>query len=229
MELKEYCKAPYSLQYLKYFQYVRVFNSEPFFTNVKKLDFLYTPCCGFKCVYLNSVYNFKKIIFFDISPAQIEFFKFLLKNWNGVEKISKLVEMFKKQFQTSIFKTDVKGLNTSFYDEKFNQLIEQYFVNEQDFSKYWNLLKNTEIEFKKIDITKNFKKLKLLNNSYFSLSNIFDFEILSCFNSPDQRKQNFKRCIAHLLKSKNSMYEFKFLTYNGLFETTEVNKIINKI
>ena len=95
MQLKDYCNTPYSLQYIKYLNYVRVFNSEPFLYKDKKLENLYVPCCGFKGVYLNYKYAFKKIVLYDISPAQIHFYTFLIQNWDGRKELSSLIKEFK--------------------------------------------------------------------------------------------------------------------------------------
>jgi len=229
MHLKEYCKAPYSLQYLKYLNYVRVFNSEPFLIKDAPLEILYTPCCGFKCVYLNFRYNFKKIFLYDISPAQITFFKSLIKNWNGKLKISDFILNFKKKYQTSIFKTDVKDLKIDFYDIKFNQMINQYYSNNENFVKAWEKFLNTPKDILKLDITKEYKKIKTSDNCYFSFSNIFEFEIASCFLTEKQRKDSFKKCMSYFKKSNKSLFELKFLNNNGIFNNEEIINIAKSI
>lgn len=229
MQLQEYIQAPFSLQYIKYFNYVRVFNSEPFLYVNQRLNRLITPCCGFKSVFLNYKYNLKNIKLYDISPAQILFYKTLIKKWNGRTPISDFVIEFKQLFSGSIFKTDVKNFSTDFYNKKFNEMIFQYFQTKENFYFAWDKFLSTDKEILKLDITKNFYEIEPLNNTHYSLSNILDFEVASCLTTLEQRKTTFKECLSHLSKGRASVFEFKFLNYNGIHTNNKLRKIIKTL
>ncbi|NBO98983.1 MAG: hypothetical protein EBU90_02475 [Proteobacteria bacterium] len=229
MQLKDYCSAPYSLQFIKYLNYVRVFNSEPFLYKNRKLDILYTPCCGFKSVYLNNKYTFKKIILYDISPAQIQFYTFLIENWNGKKKISSIIKEFKAKFKNSIFKTDITETPLTFYDKKFDEMIHIYYKSKGEFLRAWVKFLRTKKEIMALDITKDYNRINSVGKGYYSLSNIFDFDVASCFYTPKQRREKFKQCILHLTKNKNSLFEFKFEDNNGIFTAKEIFDIYNRI
>jgi hypothetical protein len=221
MNLEKYKTAPYSIQLLKLNDYVRVFNSEPVYSTDKKYNIFLGPSCGFKPVKISENQNFKKMIFFDISLTQLEFYKFFIANFKGFD-MSGVVRSFKNIYYDSIFKTDVNSLDLSFYDQKLDETIKNWFQSKKAFLKAWDKFLEVEKEFVHLDLIKNFESLQIAQDDiYFWLSNIFDFEIYKQTTNINLDKRLSK--LSNHYNDKNIIFDLQYGKHSGLFTSSGIN------
>lgn len=221
MNVSKYKAAPYLVQFLKLNDYVRVFNSEPYYKHEGEYDIFVGPACGFKPIMIASQIKFKKMILFDISKTQLEFYKLFTKYYNG-SNMRGLITLFKRRYKHSIFKSDINNLNLSFYDERLRTTIDTWFKTRKNLFTALKRFENVEKEFIHLDLVKNFKTLKIEHKKiYFWVSNIFDFDIYKKITNINLDKALLS--FANQYKNKEIVFDIQHKEHNGIFTLKELN------
>lgn len=227
MNFKKYKNKPFYIQMVKFNDYVRVHNSEPCYNYSGNCDFFFGPACGLKPIKIAWQNNFKKMIFFDLSQTQLKFYEeAFCRYFNGVN-LEGLVLMFKNKYRNSIFKTDVTDLDVSYYEEKRKIFIKDNFSSQTEYFDAFKKFQETSKEFIHLDLIKKYKTLSTdLNNIYFWVSNIFDFDIYK-----QTTNINLERRLKEFLdwyKEKNIVFDIQYKDKRGVFTSNEINNFLNE-
>lgn len=163
-----------------------IFNSEyyRFSIDMKQVDTYIGPAAGFKYLdFLN--YNSKgNFIFYDYHQGSLDWIKQLKETWDGNDFYKYL------QLQPEDAKKHYKFIHGNKFNkeniEKNLEILFKEFGGEVQFKKLWNLFKESEATFVKVDLFNPEEISNLLNLSnsdyvFFNFSNIFatDFTLLN--------------------------------------------------
>lgn len=163
-----------SMRYTKVFagnneQCVRMSRSAHFDGNA--IDTFILPCSGLNqfayiSMHLDSV---KKIIFYDVNTHSIEWFKYIVENWNGNDSMRIVADNFNAQYS--------QKFEFLFYDD----IEDQYFRNYKHISPDTiSKIRECEIHYIHCDITNDSSDIiNLVNvgdNVFINTSNIWHYE-----------------------------------------------------
>jgi hypothetical protein len=163
-----------------------IFNSEyyRFSVDMKKVDTYFGPAAGFKYLDFLNYNPDGKFIFYDYNAESINWIKKLKETWDG--------EDFYKYLQQQ--PDEVKQYYKFIHGNKFNkenieknlEILFKEFGGKEQFKKLWNLFRQSEATFVRVDLFNSEEIKNLLNLSsseyvFFNFSNIFatDFTLLN--------------------------------------------------
>lgn len=183
-------------------------NNEPCFKYNKittydnnNIDMFIVPCSGLnQFSYIEPHLNtLKKVIFYDVNPHSIEWMKFLIDTWDGIESTRSLVDKFLK-----IYKHDVRFL---FYDN----IERTYFSIFKDVSPHIiETIRNAHVKFVLCDITTESYKITDMistgDNVFINVSNIWHYESNFINGNHIETSLEFFKLVNNIDKKANVFY-----------------------
>jgi hypothetical protein len=146
----------------------------------KKFDNYIGVCGGLKTyILLGQDYftNDTSVLMFDISPAAIEWQKYLREHWDGnADSFIQISQDFKE------LRPEYIAIQDSY--RTLERYLNENNISKHDLQTWWNKFQKLNVEYKQIDLFSSSDVLELAkytenkNNTYFWLSNCFVMERL---------------------------------------------------
>lgn len=193
--------------------------SEVYEDPVEDIDVLFTPASGLNSTILGIHYlnTLKKVVWFDISDASLQWIQFTIENWTG--------KNYKQFYYNNKNMLDSWCLdkNLVWADDKDMDKIDQYFNNIS--IDDWNQFRNIEHIYIKANIISEYDKItKHANddNVLLYMTNIYSYSLNFISNKYHTVQSSYLDAMNKFIQLNNNVY-FRGMSPNGKKFTTVTN------
>lgn len=211
------------------YQVLYVTNTEELVEDVpKNLTTLIVPCSGInQWLFAQDSYEtLERIIWFDVNPAQLDWMKLVVNEWDG-HRFDKFVtervgEVLNK------YSNGLEDYSLIFDMDMFDNAIE-YLGGEEEFQKLFNIIKSAEHVFVEMDLTKDIDLSKYISSSDVVLlngTNIWTYESNWCTTDTLAPVTGWLGMIEQLKDNSKKAYYKGDTCFHNMLDCVNVEKIM---